>query len=444
MLAMLGLTGAMMQAVPSELQAHDERLGRLERSASGAAVAAWGEVDPARISESWEAVIPPVAAVVTGAQQKAADSGVRASREVSVSTGQYELPEAFQNPRELAGYGSHGVPIEDALYSPVIGVKERIAVGTPAAEAMLYGANALAALATTVVADTGREAMQMDMIARKQAGYVRVVEAGACARCIVLAGKFFRWNKGFDRHPRCRCEHMPAKSEQWAKDEGWYADPYEAFRAMSEGERRRVFGEFSARAIDDGADIFQVVNATGPRSGMYAGGRMTREGTSRHGNFRRTSPHRQRLTPYGIYGDGSRSRDEALKALRENGYILPGGQDPAGTMRNLRAPAKGASKATRESWLTGTRLPRNMQTMTAAEKRAYRADRDWQMVRAGMNPYQAGAAQRWRFLVHGEGTPHGGSLPRPLTDTDRANAESAYRRYVLGLDGGDPAIRPTR
>lgn len=433
-----------MQTVPEELRKHDARLEKLEGAASSAAVAAWGEVDPARISESWEAVIPPVAAVLTRAQERAADSGVVASREVSVATGQYELPEAFHDPRELAGYGSHGVPIEDALGSAAIGVKTRIAAGATVTDAMLYGANALASLATTVVADTGRESMQMDMIARKQTGYVRVVEAGACKRCIILAGKFFRWNKGFDRHPSCRCEHMPAKSEQWARDEGWFADPYEAFRAMSEDERRRVFGEFSAQAIDDGADIFQVVNATGPRSGMYAGGRMTREGTSRRGNFRRTSPHRQRLTPYGIYGDGSRSRDEVLKALRENGYILPGGQDPAGTMRNLRAPAKSASRATKESWLTGTRLPRNMQTMTAVEKRRYRADRDWQMVRAGMNPYQAGAPQRWRYLVYGEGTPKGATLPTPLTDDGRARAEANYRRYVLGLDGGDPAIRPTR
>lgn len=427
-----------MQAVPSEIQAHDARLDRLERAAAATAVAAWGEVDPARISESWEAVIPPVAAVVTGAQRKAADSGVLASRDVSVATGQYEMPEAFYNPRELAGYGSHGVPIEDALYSPAIGVKTRIGSGASVAEAMLYGATQLASIASTVVEDTGREAMQMDMIARKQTGYVRVVEAGACSRCIILAGKFFRWNNGFARHPRCRCKHMPAKSEQWAKDEGWYADPYEAFRGMSKDEQRRVFGEFASQAIDDGADIFQVVNATGPKSGMYAGGRMTRAGTSRNSNFGRTSPYRQRLTPYGIYGDGSRSREQVIKALTDNGYILPGGQNPAGTMRNLRAPAKNASKATRESWLTGTRLPRNMQTMTAAEKRRYRADRDWQMTQAGMNPYQAGAAQRWRYLVFGEGTPQGGSLPRPLTDGDRATAEAAYRKYVLGLDGGDP------
>lgn len=434
----------MTQTVPEELRDHDERLDRLESRAEKVASLAWAEVNPDDISGSWESMIPLVANEVTSAQRDAVTSGTGASRRVAAATGQYELPEGFVDGSPLVGVGSTGAPLQDALYSPAIGVKSLLGGGMALREAMTYGATTVASLSRTLVADSGRQAMQLDMTSRNITGYVRVVEAGACRRCVILAGKFFRWNDGFLRHPRCRCEHMPAKSEQWARDEGWFADPYEAFRAMSQDERRRVFGEFSAQAIDDGADIFQVVNATGPRSGMYAGGRMTREGTSRHGNFRRTSNYRQRLTPYGIYGDGSRSREQVLAALRDNGYILPGGQDPAGTMRNLRAPAKNASRATKESWLTGTRLPRNMQTMTAAEKRAYRADRDWQMVRAGMNPYQAGAPQRWRYLVYGEGTPKGGSVPRPLTDGDRARAEEDYRKYVLGLDGGDPAIRPPR
>ncbi|WP_193117044.1 hypothetical protein [Brachybacterium tyrofermentans] len=237
---------------------------------------------------------------------------------------------------------------------------------------------------------------------------------------------------------------MPAKSKEWAEDEGWFADPYKAFEGMSADEQHRIFGEYSSQAIRDGADMFQVVNATSPRAGMYAGGRMTREGTTRFGNFRQTSQYRNRLTPYGIYGDGSRSREQVIQALTDNGYILPGGQNPVGSIRGAGAIAKGASKATRESWATSIRAPTNMATMTAAEQRVYRADRDWQMVRAGLNPYQAGAPERWRALVEGRAAPVGGSLPRPLVDADRARAEAAYRKYVLGLDGGDPALPTTR
>lgn len=427
----------MDQRVPDSLRSHDRLSDRAGERASAAALMAWGEVDPARISESWEDVLPAVAAVVTDSQIRVADSAVRTSRDVSVETGQYRLPEAFHDPRELAGWGSQGVPLEDVLYSPAISTKTQLAKGAPLADAMLYGASVVSSLASTIVADTGREAMQLDMITRRQAGYVRVVEASACKRCIILAGKFFRWNKGFLRHPGCVCKHMPSKSEQWAKDEGWFADPYEAFNGMSAAEQQRVFGEFSSKAIRDGADIFQVVNATGPRSGMYAGGRMTREGTTRFGNFRQTSSYRQRLTPYGIYGDGSRSREQVIKALTDNGYILPGGQVATGALRG-QGMARNASRATREAWRTGIRNPSSMATMTAAEQRVFRADRDWQMVQAGMNPYQAGAPQRWSALVEGRSAPVGGSLPRPLTDGDRARAEAAYRQYVLGLDGGDP------
>lgn len=430
----------MVQSIPPALRSHEELSNRAGDRAAEAALRAWAEVDPGLISESWESVIPPLAAVVTQEQVRVADSSVRASRDVSVATGQYEIPEAFHNPRELAGWGSEGVPLEDALYAPAIGAKTQIARGAPVADAMLYGASTVASLASTIVADTGREAMQLDMITRQQTGYIRVVEAGACSRCIILAGRYFRWNAGFARHPTCRCEHMPAKSKQWAIDEGWYADPYDAFRSMSRAEQERIFGEFSSQAIRDGADIYQVVNATGPRSGMYAGGRMTREGTTRFGNFRRTSPYRQRLTPYGIYGDGSRSREQVIQALKDNGYILPGGQVAGGTIRGAGGMARNATRATRESWATGVRVPTNMQTMTAAEQRRYRAERDWQMVRAGMNPYQAGAPARWRALVEGRPAPTGGSVPTPLTDSGRARAEVAYRRYVLGLDGGDPAL----
>ncbi len=432
----------MSQSIPLALRSHEELASRAEDRAAEAAVRAWGEVDPALISQSWESVIPPLAAVVTREQVRVADSSVRASRDVSVETGQYEIPGAFHNPRELAGWGSEGVPLEDALYSPVIGVKKQIARGVPVAEAMLYGASAVASLATTVVADTGRTGMQFDMITRRQAGYVRVVEAGACSRCIVLAGKFFRWNAGFLRHLSCRCEHMPAKSRQWAIDEGWYADPYDAFRGMSAAEQHRVFGEFGSQAIRDGADIYQVVNATGPRAGVYAGGRMTHEGTSRFGNFRRTSNYRHRLTPYGIYGDGSRSREQVIQALKDNGYILPGGQVAGGTLRGAGGIARGASRATREAWATGVRVPTRMSTMTAAEQRRYKAERDWQMVNLGINPYQTGAAEWWQATVEDRQVPRGATMSTPLTDQHRAQAEAAYRRFVLGLDGGDPALPP--
>ena len=248
---------------------------------------------------------------------------------------------------------------------------------------------------------------------------------------------------GIRRWPNCDCIHVAAKNRAAMSDEGLVADPYEYFQSLSPEEQTKYFGRSEARAIRDGADIYQVVNArrgmtrVGARPGRRA--RLTYEGTSRHGNFGRRGAARARLTVDEIYRTAG-TRTRALRMLEEEGYVLPGGQEPGGSIAGPFRLPKNASQATKEAWLTGLRDPTSMATMTEAEKRRYRADRDWQMVRAGMNPYQAGAAQRWRYLTEGRGTPRGGSLPRPLTDQDRANAEAAYRRYVLGLDGGDAAL----
>ena len=50
-----------------------------------------------------------------------------------------------------------------------------------------------------------------DLIVREPriAGWQRVTAAGCCKRCAVQAGKRFRDNQGFKRHPACRCSHEP-------------------------------------------------------------------------------------------------------------------------------------------------------------------------------------------------------------------------------------------
>ena len=237
------------------------------------------------------------------------------------------------------------------------------------------------------------------------------------------------------------------------RDEGLIADPYEYFASLSVEDQVRIFGKSEARAIRDGADIFQVTNAkrgmtkVGSRPASRA--RTTSEGTTVRGNFGRTTGRGTRLTVDEIYRTaGTRSR--AMRMLEENGYVLPGGQDPAGSLVGQRegfgalgrgGTRRAATEAVLEARRTGIRDPNNRYTMTEAERRRHDADRDWQMVRAGINPYQAGASQRWEALKQGRPAPRGGSVPRPLTDRDRARAEAAYRRFTLGLDGGDPAVR---
>jgi hypothetical protein len=93
-------------------------------------------------------------------------------------------------------------------------------------------------------------------------------------------------------------------------------DPGEAFR------ERRVKGLSKAdeQAIQDGADMSQVVNA---RRGMsVAGGRkMTREGVTRRGFAGSRLQGRQRLMPEELYRQAV-NRDDAIRLLRLHGYLI--------------------------------------------------------------------------------------------------------------------------
>lgn len=95
-------------------------------------------------------------------------------------------------------------------------------------------------------------------------------------------------------------------------------DPMKAYRAgqiegLTDAERE---------ALDNGADISQVVNA---RRGTYVAGgkRYTREGTTRRGfaGNRLGSSRIARLTPEQLFADAT-SREDAIRLLRQHGYIL--------------------------------------------------------------------------------------------------------------------------
>ena len=77
---------------------------------------------------------------------------------------------------------------------------------------------------------------------------------------------------------------------------------------MTKGDRK---------ALDEGADLNQVVNAKRGASGM-----TTTEGTTKRGLAgQRLGKGRQRLTPNGIYRIAS-DRTEAMTLLKQHGYVL--------------------------------------------------------------------------------------------------------------------------
>ncbi|WP_137769985.1 hypothetical protein [Brachybacterium sp. SGAir0954] len=355
---------------------------------------------------------------VTSAQISAAESAVTSYRDMAVATGQYQLPAAFVDPESFAGTSSDGGDLEGALYVPAIRAKAAIASGTAPAPALRAVRGEFEKIVRGLVSDAGRKAATALNATRFTGGYTRMLNPPSCSRCAILAGRWFRWNDGFQRHPQCDCVHIPAKSQQWARDEGFVMDPYEYFNSLSEKDQGRLFGTGNAQAIRDGADIFQVQNA---RRGRASDGMTTTASTSRRRGIYRGST--ARLTPDGIYERAGGNRDAALRLLEQHRYVLPGGQDPDGVIRGQRegygqmgrgGKRVGARWSVEQARRTGVRHPMSRATMTAAERHRFDAGANWDAVREGRNPFGRG----------------------PLTDDIRRRVERDFEVVVLGFYGG--------
>ncbi|HKS46341.1 MAG TPA: hypothetical protein VJT49_14770 [Amycolatopsis sp.] len=180
----------------------------------------------------------------------------------------------------LSGVASDGRPLGSLLWSPVVAARRAIAEGASAPRAKAHGWASLDMIVRTQVADAGRVADSVAMTARPGiAGYERVVHLPACGRCIVLAGRLYRWSQGFERHPRCDCTMEPVTREQW-REERPENTPGRLFEQMTLEQRDKAFTRAGAQAISDGADLSQVVNA---RRGMStaAGSDRRRQATER-------------------------------------------------------------------------------------------------------------------------------------------------------------------
>lgn len=160
---------------------------------------------------------------------------------------------------------------------------------------------------------------------RSPIGWIRMLSPPSCGRCAVLAGRWYGWNEGFQRHPNCDCRHIPAIEND---AESLVTDPRLYFDSLSRAEQDELFGTAAADAIRNGADIAQVINAQNRQGGSYTvdGRQYTREGTTRRGYYGGTEAgqnRRRRPTPVQIYRDARGDRQRAVSLLTEFGYIVP-------------------------------------------------------------------------------------------------------------------------
>jgi hypothetical protein len=190
------------------------------------------------------------------------------------------------------------------LDEAVVVSKSAVAGGATVPEALGKGGSWLTGTVLTVLADTRRQVYHADIIQRPNlGGYARMLNPPSCARCTILAGKWFAWNKGFLRHPRCDCIHIPA-SESVGED--FTTDPVEYFNSLPRAQQDRIFTKTGARAIRDGADVTRVVNVDQRGLGTAKGKR--RFGTP------------SRMTVDDIYRVAG-TRANAIRMLQAEGYV---------------------------------------------------------------------------------------------------------------------------
>lgn len=326
---------------PAEVaQARYQFVTRTTRSLVGAIQAIWRELSATTIADDLEgaagsailnAVVSGQLTVAEGAQAYVAQA-MAAQGETSAASEALLVAGAF------AAVAPDGGPLETLLYVPAVGVQRRLAEGMTPREAMIGGLADMARYTATAVADTARSATQVAMAAdRRCVAYMRVVELPACARCIILAGQTYSYSSGFLRHPRCDCQTLPLRERDW----GGVQSPRQLYEAMTPAQRRNAFTVAGARAIDDGGDIEQIVNARRGMQVAHVHGRdvqATTQGTTKRsfygrrlraagGEFAKVPGQRYtrsttpRLMPEEIFRIAD-DRAEQLRLLRRYGYIV--------------------------------------------------------------------------------------------------------------------------
>jgi hypothetical protein len=258
----------------------------------------WARMGP-DFDVSWAALGRRILLLTTFAQLGAARSGAAYVPATLAELGTPVEPVGEVVPAAFAGVASDGRPLDSLLGGSVIKAKAARGDGAPVAEALAAGGRALDMYVHTQVADAARDAASVAIAASPRTGWVRMVNPPCCGRCAILAGKWFGWNDGFERHPQDDCRHIPCV-EDVAGNVGTSPE------ALFAGGHVRGLTKGQQAALDAGADPGQVVNATGRRSGMATASAGARGG---------------RLTPDRIFRIAA-DREQALGLLRNYGYIL--------------------------------------------------------------------------------------------------------------------------
>lgn len=318
-----------MLATAADYQAEQEKE---RRQLVALVLAMWATMDMKQVWPSWTIgglgarIYTLVSALM---ELMAADAGGYIRKSLADQDILYLGPEI--NPINFAGIASDGRDLESLLAGAVIRLREAQRNGLSDEAARRRGRDFLELVINTQVADAARAAESVAITVadgerngkKVAVGWVRMLTPPSCSRCVVLAGTFYRWNSGFQRHPNCDCRHIPTTL---AGANEILTNPMVYFNSLTETEQDYYFGGPQAKAIRDGADINQVVNSQRTKGSMFTaddGKRYTNEGTTKRGFARGVAGRVLRPTVWQIYKDANGDKAVAFAALQKFGYVLP-------------------------------------------------------------------------------------------------------------------------
>lgn len=321
-----------MRTIPSSARSHLTTQRRESQEALSAIKRQWRRMGP-DFDASWALIVGSIVGITSTAQRRIAEDSIEYIPTVLDEMGYQQRIDrtATANPEAFVGVTGAGVSVGSAFHAAVVRSKIAIDRGYTIPQALHAGEDLLMRRASLALSDTGRLSERVALAPAKISYYERALSLPSCSRCVILAGRLYRMEQAFERHPRCDCRHLPVGE----KAEHEEIDPMALFESMTEAEQDRTFTKAGAEAIRNGADMSQVVNA---HRGMYTsriggGGRkwkFTREGTSRRGyygsqfrnpRYMAQEKVRRRLMPEEIQriADG---KADYLRMLRLYGYII--------------------------------------------------------------------------------------------------------------------------
>lgn len=288
----------------------------------------WGKRPPANFDAWFDRNIDQLMQIVVEGQMRAVKGADSYVGDTLAELGTPVSPDGVINPEAMVGVSSSGGSLEGLLLGGVVNASERVQ-DRGSSVAWEHGFNWLSVVLQTQLADISRSASQLAITAREGVGYVRMLNPPSCSRCAVQAGKYFRFNAGFKRHPGCDCRHIAAREDN---NEDLRTDPDRYFNSLSKQDQNRIFTNSGAESIRLGANVGQVVNA---RSGMSTA-QVNAAGYIPKGRLKTVNVYGQQLA---ITDEGVTRRGLAYEAMSKAGYaqrqtdVRPNGR------RNFQAKA---------------------------------------------------------------------------------------------------------